>query len=153
LLLDPRCLRPLIAVVVVVDRRHEPAGLHGGHELVCLEDIVVHGEPEVEWHPTAPDLVHGVRREVRRGHRHDPLLLWLLLEDVINVVRADGVIVVENAEVRTLELVGLDELGEALAAGVAVEADGAVGAARVGDAVVGLEELEGEAGTHCVKVR
>jgi hypothetical protein len=67
---------------------------------------------------------------------------------MLTMQRKDGVIIVEDAEVRTLKLITLDELGEAPTAAVAVQADGAVGMMRVGDATVGLEELEGEAGAH-----
>jgi hypothetical protein len=72
---------------------------------------------------------------------------------MLTMQRKDGVIIVEDAEVCTLKLITLDELGEAPTAAVAVQADGAVGMMRVGDATVGLEELEGEAGAHDTEVR
>jgi hypothetical protein len=67
---------------------------------------------------------------------------------------ADGVIVIaEDAEVHALELVALDELGEAPATVVAVKADGAVGAVCVGVAAVELDELEGEMGAEVWQVQ
>jgi hypothetical protein len=50
--------------------------------------------------------------------------------------------------VHGLELVALDELGEAPSTAVAVKADGAVGAMCVGAAAVELDELEGETGAE-----
>jgi hypothetical protein len=160
---EPR-LRPPLLPAVPVERRREPLGLRRDHQPVRLEDPAAHGELDVERRPAALEEPHGVRGEVRLGRHRTAgdagptiiaaaaAVLPAAVHDIHGAAHLDGVLV-EDAQLRALEGLAGDEHAEAPAVAAPVEAAGPVGAPRVGDGAVGLEELEGEAGADGAAVR